>query len=315
MNPFRRCITVICLACMACMAGCASTPVAHEQPPAWSEISAAVALLPDTYRPEVVRAMSIADVNAHQLIDAIGRTPDAQREGIAFLIANMPDRDLLALDADYLLENVQLAYQARERTPWGASIPNEVFLNNVLPYANVNERRDRWRRDFVDRFMPAVAEATSIEDAVAILNVRVFGDLHVRYHATKRAKPDQSVYESTGLGFASCTGLSILLTNALRAVGVPARLAGTPLWVNESGNHTWVEVWVDGQWRFIGAAEPGELDKTWFNGIASQALASGRMHAIYAVSFKRTDITFPLAWDETIDYVHAVNVTDRYTRR
>lgn len=32
------------------------------------------------------------------------------------------------------------------------------------------------------------------------------------------------------------------------------------------------------------------------------------------MSFKRTPITFPLVLDRRINYVHAVNVTDRYTR-
>ena len=35
-------------------------------------------------------------------------------------------------------------------------------------------------------------------------------------------------------------------------------------------------------------------------------------HAIYAASFQRTPLRFPLVWDRSIDYVYAVNVTDRY---
>ena len=37
-----------------------------------------------------------------------------------------------------------------------------------------------------------------------------------------------------------------------------------------------------------------------------------RLHAIYATSYRHTGVTFPLVWDLKIDYVHAVNVTDRY---
>jgi transglutaminase-like putative cysteine protease len=43
--------------------------------------------------------------------------------------------------------------------------------------------------------------------------------------------------------------------DACRSVGIPARVAGTPMWTNMRGNHTWVEVW-DRDWHFIGAAEP-----------------------------------------------------------
>ena len=44
--------------------------------------------------------------------------------------------------------------------------------------------------------------------------------INVRYHARKRPKPDQSPYESIDAGFASCTGLSVLLIDACRSVGV-----------------------------------------------------------------------------------------------
>ncbi len=47
--------------------------------------------------------------------------------------------------------------------------------------------------------------------------------------------------------------------DALRAVGIPARLAGTPAWNQavQHGNHNWVEVWVDGAWQFIEARPAG----------------------------------------------------------
>lgn len=45
--------------------------------------------------------------------------------------------------------------------------------------------------------------------------------------------------------FASCTGVSIFLIDALRSVGIAARIAGTPAWnqIEENGNHNWLEVW------------------------------------------------------------------------
>ncbi|MGH7168737.1 MAG: transglutaminase domain-containing protein, partial [Gemmataceae bacterium] len=109
-------------------------------------------------------------------------------------------------------------------------------------------------------------------------------------------------------------GLSILLSDACRSVGVPARLVGTPLWANKSGNHSWVEIWSDG-WHFAGAAEPDAngLDRAWFTGIARQAKKDSPQHAIYAVSFRRTNVVFPLVWAPERKDVFADNVTDRYT--
>jgi hypothetical protein len=99
-------------------------------------------------------------------------------------------------------------------------------------------------------------------------------------------------------------------------VGVPARVVGTPLWSNNSGNHTWVEIW-DGDWHFTGAAEqdPKGLDRGWFVGNAAQAVKGEPEHAIYAGSFRRTGLSFPLVWAREVDYVSALNVTERYTAR
>ena len=138
--------------------------------------------------------------------------------------------------------------------------------------------------------------------------------IDVRF-SRQRPKADQSPYETIEAKMASCTGLSILLIDACRSVGVPARFAGTPLWTNKSGNHSWVEVW-DGQWHFTGGGEPvgDTLDKAWFSGRAKTAQRDHRLHAIYATSYKHTAQTFPLVWGREIDYVYAVNVTDRYTK-
>ncbi|MCP4783764.1 MAG: polyhydroxyalkanoate depolymerase [Fuerstiella sp.] len=264
---------------------------------------------------EVTAALERAGDNREQIQQALEQTPAEQRAGMRFLVAWMPDRDLTSLAAETLLENVRLAYKVWNEARWKDEVPERIFLNNVLPYASINERRDDWREDFQERFLPLVRDAGSPAEAAALLNQNIYKLLNVRY-STKRNRADQAPLESIRTGLASCTGLSVLLIDACRAVGVPARFAGTPLWTNKSGNHSWVEIWDDG-WHFTGAAEPmgDKLDKAWFVGRAATAKRDDPQHAIYAVSYKRTPLTFPLVWDSTIDYVFAVNVTDRYTAR
>lgn len=265
--------------------------------------------------PQVTAALARAGANKPELLRALNEIPAEQYEGMAFLIANMPDRDLKELKADFLLENTRLAYAAMNDVPWGKAMPKDVFLNHVLPYASVNERRDNWRKDFRTKFLPLIKDCKTPGQAGVRLNQKMFPLVKVRY-STKRKKPDQSPYESIESGLASCTGLSILLVDACRAVGVPARFAGTPLWTNKSGNHSWVEVWDQG-WHYTGAAEPSgdRLDAAWFAGRASTAKRDDPQHAIYAVSFKKTPLSFPMVWAGGANYVSAVNVTDRYTAK
>jgi hypothetical protein len=273
-----------------------------------------VALLPERYRAGVQQQLDAAGKNRAELLGAVRACPAEQRPGLAFLLANMPERDLTSLSRRFLLDQLAYAYRARAEAPWSKAVPEELFFEEVLPYAHVNERRDAWRRDFYDRFMPLARKCRSPGEAAMKLNQEVFRVLGVKYHPTKRPKPDQSPYESIDAGYASCTGLSVLLADACRAVGVPARFAGTPLWNDRSGNHTWVEVW-DREWHFLGAAEPGPLDATWFAGKAAKADATKAEQRIYAASFRRGDLSFPLVWDRKIRYVAAVDVTKFYTAR
>ncbi len=288
---------------------------------ALNENRRAVALLPEQTRSGVLIALSKAGKNRSQLISVIRSVPADQRKAAAFLIANMPDCDLKALSAKFLLDNIKYAFKARKTAPWSKQIPESLFFNDILPYASANERRDNWRKDFYDRFSAMAWKCKSPGEAAMLLNREIFKALDVKYHATKRPKPDQSPYESVEAKFASCTGLSILLVDACRAVGIPARLAGIPLWKPDrhgkrpgrAGNHNWTEIW-DGQWHHLGSAEPRGLDNAWFTKKCYTA-ADSRVwfHRIYATSFRKTGTSFPLVWNMSIQWVPATDVTRSYT--
>lgn len=260
-------------------------------------------------------ALARAGDNRGELERALQQAPEEQRAGLVFLLVNMPDNDLHTLGADFLLENVALAYQARKSAPWGRDIPEAIFLNHVLPYANVDEKRDPWRKELFELCRPLIKDCKTPGEAAHKLNSTLFGKLGVKF-STRRSKPHQSPKETIEQKMASCTGLSILLIDACRSVGIPARLVGTPRWVSVPGNHTWVEIWDQG-WHFTGACEPDPkgLDRGWFADRAAQAKKDSRLHAIYAASFRRTDVLFPLVWNPRQTTVHAENVTERYTRK
>ena len=263
---------------------------------------------------DVAQALQTARDNRPQLDRALAETSGDERRGMEFLIANMPESDLQSLSADFLLENSRLAWQARRELPWGKQIPEAIFFNNVLPYANVDEKRDPWRKELLELCLPIAKECQTPSEAANRLNTEVFPKLKLGY-STQRKAPNQSPKESIEQGKASCTGLSIVLSDACRSVCIPARLVGTPHWANKRGNHTWVEIW-DGDWHFTGACEPDKngLNRGWFIGDAAQAKKDSFEHAIYAASFAKTRQHFPLVWAMRNKSVPAENVTDRYAR-
>jgi hypothetical protein len=106
-------------------------------------------------------------------------------------------------------------------------------------------------------------------------------------------------------GYASCTGVSIFYVDALRSVGIPSRIAGTPAWngVYSNGNHNWVEIWTaENGWQFIEAKPAGSgetfsnpCDKWFCN---PSHFANGTQ--VFAARFKQDEtVRYPMAWDLT----------------
>lgn len=238
-------------------------------------------------------------------------TPRNEQEAMAYLLAWMPQGDRDTMDLALLRENVTYACRARAEFPWAKALPDSIFLNEVLPYASVDEVRDAWRKDFYERFAPRVRGCKSLREALDTVNAIIPQVVGVEYN-TLREKTNQSPSESMRQGMASCTGLSILLVDALRSVGIPARFAGTAAWHDNRGNHSWTEVWLDGTWHSTEYYLPPALDGAWFMADAGQSTPGDRIHGIYAVSFRPTGDWFPMVWNEESRDVHAVDVSQRY---
>ncbi len=232
-----------------------------------------------------------------------------------FLAEHRPARDA-GLSAEMLLENLDYALSARREFPWARAVPEAMFLNDVLPYASLDETRESWRPAMYERARAIVAGAGTAEEAAQALNRELFNQINVHYN-TGRKRPNQSISESIAQGRATCTGLSVILVNACRSVGIPARVAGVANWHDQRGNHTWVEVWDGQRWRFTGADEynAAGLDRGWFTGDAARAVPGDPVFGVWASSWAPADGRFTMVWAPDDGSVHAVDVTERYAPR
>ncbi|WLT30439.1 transglutaminase family protein [Geothrix sp. PMB-07] len=183
-----------------------------------------------------------------------------EREALRFLYAGMPLSDLADFDGAFFLEATRASLEARRVAPWGHSIPEDLFRHFVLPPRVNNENLDAFRA----RYHRELAQRVKgLSMAQAALEINHWCHEKVTYQGTdSRTSGPLSTLRSA---FGRCGEESTFTVAALRAVCIPARQVYTPRWAHSDDNHAWVEVWVDGQWHFMGACEPEpELDMGWF---------------------------------------------------
>ena len=94
---------------------------------------------------------------------------DLGQRAAEFLVEGMPERDLTSLNRQFLTENLDLAMKAREEFSWCAQLPEALFFNEVLPYASLDETRERWRPDFYKKCRAIVAKSSTATEAVQAL--------------------------------------------------------------------------------------------------------------------------------------------------
>ena len=114
------------------------------------------------------------------LTAAICAAHDTIPAGVEFLRACMPEQDRETVTQERLVREVRLALAARDQFPWAAQVPWELYENNVLPYAVVNEPRDEWREQFHRLFAPLVSSCKTGREAALTISSSIQKTLNVR---------------------------------------------------------------------------------------------------------------------------------------
>ena len=203
------------------------------------------------------------------MCENVMRTLDeAEREGLDYLLNALPEADRISLDEGALLRVVRHALHVRAETPWGSMIPEGIFKAFVLfPRVN-NENPEFYQGPIWEELRTRIAGKT-MEEAVREVNFWCYEKATYQSTDGRTASALTTVRRT----FGRCGEESTLLVSALRSVGIPARQVYVPRWAHCDDNHAWVEAWVDGVWRYLGACEPEPvLDSGWFTAAASKAM-------------------------------------------
>lgn len=203
-----------------------------------------------------------------------------EKQALEFLYAYMPLSDLADYTPGFFLANVKQSLKAREDFSWCKSEPEEIFLHFVLPLRVNNENLDSFRLKMYDEIRERVK---GLPMAEAALEINHWCHEKVTYHATdiRTSAPLSTIKKS----FGRCGEESTFTVAAMRTAGIPARQVYTPRWAHVDDNHAWVEVWIDGRWKYMGACEPEpELNRGWFTEPSGRVmLVHTRVYGRYTV--------------------------------
>ena len=184
---------------------------------------------------------------------------------VDYLYQSMNLADDVAKPRAYWEANVAKTLEVRDRMQWG--VPEREFRYFVLPIRVGMEALDDFRTLYADTLCARVA-GMSMEEAALEINHWCLEMATFRLTTGWTMSPTQLIQEGAG----RCNEEAVLVVAALRAAGLPARLANAPHWSHIDGAHAWAEVWTDGQWHFMGACEPeSHLDIAWINDVVARA--------------------------------------------
>ncbi|MCQ2327506.1 MAG: transglutaminase domain-containing protein [Bacteroidales bacterium] len=191
-----------------------------------------------------------------------------ERLYLNFLYQYMPLSDRLDYDTNFYIKQVKTALEARETFSWGTKIPEDIFKHFVMVYRVNNENLDTARVVMFNALKDRIKGMSMYE---AALEVNHWCHEYVNYKGSdgRTSAPLATMRTSWG----RCGEESTFTVTALRSVCIPARQCYTPRWAHTDDNHAWVEVWIDGQWYFLGACEPeAKLNVAWFTAPAKRAM-------------------------------------------
>jgi hypothetical protein len=178
------------------------------------------------------------------------RLPPWDKDNEMSLFGN-PIDDVDGLGNGIVGVGINASLTAKSVFPWARDIPRDYWYDYNLAYCTVNEARNNWRPYLHNKTLPllkGLSPTASIAEVVNTVNAGLWSALGYNgddiYFKSSQTPLIYDPLSTITFGYASCTGISILLVDALRSVGVCARVAGTPAWHHnpEEGNHNWLEV-------------------------------------------------------------------------
>lgn len=169
--------------------------------------------------------------------------------------------DLQSMSAQYLINNIDMAFEAWRKAPWSQSYTFDDFCKYVLPYKLANEEPDNWRVLALNNALPTEDSILRAGDpwqmALALIN-----NTGLYYNIGMGGFPYPMNFSDIDIARkGACGQMADLALYYFRSRGIPSAADFTPTWANRSSSHVWnVVILPGGKMRQIGYRPDGTND-------------------------------------------------------
>ncbi len=224
--------------------------------------------------------------------------------------------DIQTVSAAFLIDNIELAFEAWEEKPWSRNYSYEVFKEYILPYRGSNEPIESWRSwrgYFLESYKDINKKMKNPDDPIEAAQL-INNDLKswFKFDPLYYLHPtDQGLFEMLMNKMGRCEDMTNLTIYAMRANGIPVTSDYTPHWADTGNNHAWNAILTPGGEviPFMGCeSNPGDYS------------LHHRMAKVYRKAFseQKDNLAFKLNEEEKVPAWLAgksyIDVTPAYTK-
>jgi hypothetical protein len=149
--------------------------------------------------------------------------------------------DVLCITAEYLINNIELAFKVWRETPWGKHIPFDTFCEEILPYRVANEPLENWREKVLTGFADLYDE---LKNDASMTAVTACCRVNALLPWFRMDKDFPSMNYSTLMASSrnTCSGMTALAIFSMRAMGIPVTYDYTIQYPRSYMGHSWNSV-------------------------------------------------------------------------
>ena len=144
------------------------------------------------------------------------------------------------ITSKFLIKNIDLAFKVWTEKPWAKHLSFEQFCEWILPYRIFNEPLQNWREFLYNELKwieDSLEDPSDPKEICRYIN-KIVAD---KYFFSDKLNflPTLGCIDSWRYPLGECDQRYLLVTFAMRAMGVPVSVDFTPQFTRKTGNHSW----------------------------------------------------------------------------